>query len=272
MAEPYTLHVARVAQRASPTLDALQLAVVVRAIQVDQLDVQNGGARGVAALLMGTNPTHQDTLVIGADTYEFLAGAATVANDANIAVAIGGSAAVTAASLVAAINATDADNEHPTINNGADTAPALANGTESVFASLDGTTVSIVDALSPGGDLSANPAAPLSIVLNETFAAAGNIWACGNINTNLLGGNAAGQARQSQVVWTAANVAAGDRVFRFPFTVRGFTVQVRTAAGLLKHPVADAFVASGTDITLTLDASGAPEIVNGDIVTIVAFA
>ena len=271
MAEPFTLQAARVAQRASPTLDTLGLAVAVRSMQVDQLDIQSGGARSVAQVAMATNPTHQDTLTIGGDVYEFLAGEASVADDANIGVSIGASAALTGAALVAAINATDADNEHATITDVEGTAPALANGTESVFASIDDTTVSIVDALSPGGDLSTQPAAPRSLVLAETFTAAGNIWVCGSVNTNTLGGSAAAQARMSKVVYTAANVAAGVRVFRFPFTVGAFTVQVRTAAGLLKHPVADAFVASGTDVTVTLAASGAPEIVDTDVLTIIAF-
>ena len=106
---------------------------------------------GLATLDMSTAPTAGDVIVIGSDTYEFLAAAGSVSNDAYIAVLRTGVAADDLDALIAAINATDADNAHDSLTKTDTVTPALANGTENVVASKSSTTLQLRRADEPGG-------------------------------------------------------------------------------------------------------------------------
>lgn len=219
-------------------------------------------------LNMGTEPTAGDTVVIGADTYEFRAAAADVSNDAYIAVELTGVVATTISNLADAINGADADNAHPTIFRTDSTTPALANGTETFVATAGATSLVVIYAKSVGGD--EQPGSP-SVVLNETLTAGADGWGVGNVNVNTLGGKAeiARQSTVATVEVTAAMIADGAHYFRLPWTVGEFMVQVRTATGALRHTANDTFVASATSITMTLAGGVAPDIQATDVVTLV---
>lgn len=231
--------------------------------------------RGVipsAALLFAQQPTDGDTVTIGADVYEFVNAAVnTVINDdTHIAVVIGASAAATRANLIAAINATDADNQHATITLADTITPALSNGTERVVADEVGTTVRIRGANAAGGTPTAG--AP-SIVLAEAITHAADIWSVGNVNLNTLGGigaSAIPSARSSFTV-TAAMVTNGFQL-AFPFTVVGFTLFARASTGGIRAgAVGDLAVISTTNINFTFSGGAAPAWQATDVIIVEAW-
>lgn len=235
--------------------------------------VWHGGGAGVistAALNLATVPTAADTVVIGADTYEWQAAAADLADDANIAVLIGGDAGISRDNLIAAINAVDADNKHPTIFQTDSVTPALANGTEQVLADEVGTQVRVKSALSAGGAVAAtNP----SIVLGETLTAGADLWDVGDVNMNTLGAAESLTVSRSRIELTvsAAMITDGDHAIDFPHTVRGFQVQIRTAADKIKAAQDDTFVAAGSVLTITFPGL-AGDVAATDILSIYAWS
>jgi len=233
-------------------------------------DGEESGMPASASLLFANQPVATDTIDIGADVYEFVTAAGNVTNDANIAVVILGSAALTLAALVLAVNATYAPNEHPTINNIADDAPALANGTEAVVADVIGTTMRIRSASVAGGSL---VAADPSIVLAEAITDAADIWDVGDVNLNTLAGRAQDNKRTSvaAVAITAAMITNTVRI-DFPFTPVRFVAQVRTSAGVVRVPAADAFVIGDGGIVVTFGGGVAPDMQATDILTLQAWS
>lgn len=180
-----------------------------------------------AKLVMSAQPTATDTIGIGSDTYEFLASGGTVADDAYIAVEIGGSAAITLTNLVSAINAENADNQHANALNSGGGA-ALANGTESVVADVSGTSLRIRNAVSPGGDAIVGSE---DLTLTEAITAAADVWNQANLNATgrveplkITGGS---------VTITSQNLAT-DFNIELPFTPVDFTWRAFAASGTEK--------------------------------------
>lgn len=235
--------------------------------------VDASGACASAQCKMATNPTATNTLTIGADVFEFVAAAGDVAADVNIAVEIKGSAELTLDELINAINAVDANNQHPTIFLTDSTTPALANGTEAVLADKIGTTeLRIRSADKAGGQLKG--ASP-SIVLAEALTDAADIWDVGNVNLNTLAGNTPVTAQgRTSIAITAAMVTAGNYQLDFPFIVAGFVVSVRTTADVIKAiGGADKAELANDGILLTLAGGGIAEDINAtDVVEVFAWS
>lgn len=149
---------------------------------------------------MATNPTATDTLVIAGLTFEFLAAAATVANDANIGVLLGSTAAATLANVVDAINGNVASATG--ILKAAGTAAERNNSTVPFRADACGTHLVLRYAHMVGGlptsgaslDLSTNPTDTNTVTIGsdvyEFATAGGSLAADGNIGV-VIGGTAA---------------------------------------------------------------------------------
>jgi len=233
------------------------------------------GAVATAVLIFGDAVNAENTVTIGADVYEFVAPAGVVALDTNIAVATTGVAATELDNLIAAINADDVDNEHPTIFLQDGITPALANGTESVVADEVATGIRVRSATVVGGQaVGANP----NIVLAEALTPPASIWDVGNVNLNTLGGKAASAqpcAAQSKAV-TAPMIASGAR-FSFPFVVTRFMVQVLSATGFIRTPAgaealsADTFEIDEGDVLYTSGGAATPNAIAGDVITVIAW-
>lgn len=233
-------------------------------------DVEDAGVVASSRLVLSDQPTATDTIGIGSDTYEFVATGGNVADDAYIAVEIGGDAGETRDNLIAAINATDPDNEHPNINNVADDAPAKSNGTEAVVADEVGTSVRVRSADVAGGNaLAADP----SIVLAESITAAADIWITGDVNLNTLAGRAQRNSRATlaKVAITAAMITNGLYI-DLPFTPDRFTVQVQDSSGVVRGHGADAFVINGDVLEVTFNGGADPDIQATDTLLIQAWS
>jgi len=244
---------------------------------LDALDIRAGitardmGVIQTAQLILSAQPVATDTIDIGVDKYEFLSAAGSVAIDTNIAVLIGGSAAATRANLIAAISATDPDNLHDTLFLIDGVTPAVANGTEAYVADEVGNNVRIQSADVAGGTPQPSSA---STVLAEAITDAADVWDVGNVNLNTLGGVVAGmhQEGRAAITVTAAMVTNGLKIL-FPFTIGGFIVQVRTAAGVLQGTTGtDTFVPTGANMLVTFGGGAAPDIQATDIISIQAWS
>lgn len=233
--------------------------------------VNNGGVQ-IAMLSMGQHVTLADTFTIGSDVYEFQAAAGSLAADGHIAVLRGADAAADRANAIAAINGTDTDNSHASIFQTDGETPALSRGTEHFFADEVGTSIRIRSAAAVGSQEIVGSLK--SVTLAESLTHASNVWDVGNVDLNTLGGSApmaAGGAIVSRTI-TAAMVTAGAVRFAFPFPVVHCIVQVRTAAGLLRGPMAtDAVSIDNGDVKITVTSTDASDIDATDIVTVLAF-
>jgi len=251
----------------------LDVAQVVREIQVDTLDKLEFGAIASAVLGLATNPTAGDTVTVGGDIYEFVAAGGDVTADTNIAVERAAALADTRANLVIAINEDYPALVHSTIFKTDSTTPAEANGTENLLATvLSGDRVLLQSAANTGGTpVGANP----SIALGETLTAAADGWHEGNVNMNTLGGRAASatQSAATSRAITADMITQGTSLFVFPFDVSAFSAQVLTAGGIFRLTQNDSFeVTAEGDVLLTLAGGGAPDIQATDVVIIHAWA
>jgi hypothetical protein len=249
---------------------------------VDRLDDLSWGSVPSAILDLTTNPTDADTLTIGADVYEFCVVATNddLANNTNIGVVVGADAATTAVNLIAAINATDQDCLHATLDN-LDGSAAHACGTENIFAravtQASCTQCIQIRPAQAEGDtgvnafgVSSNP----SIVLAEGLTAAGNIWEIGvGINLNTLGGRAPqpfGGAMQCKTI-TAAMITNSIR-WSFPFAVTNFMVQARdTNGGERQTDLGDVWTIDEGDVILVAAGGAAPDVQATDVVCVLAF-
>lgn len=230
-------------------------------------DLEDNGVSASARLVMSAQPVTTNTVTIGADVYEFVTAAGAVADNANIAVEIAGSAALTLVELIAAINADKSDNRHANITNVATTAAALANGTENLLADALGTSLRIRVADAPGGTvIGGDP----SIVLAESITDAADVWLEGNINMNTLGGRAAQVAKRTfaEVTVTAAMITNDLRI-DVGFTPTRFGVQVITSAGVVIGTTsADVFAIDNDGILVTFNGGAAPDIQATDLLRI----
>jgi hypothetical protein len=273
MSEPYALYKAERAEAADPNLKALGLPTAFRTLAASRAH----GNVPVAVLNFATNPinANADTISIGADTYEFRDPAADVTNDAYIAVAIGGTAPLTLANLVLAINARVTDNEHPSIFLAGGVLPALANGTERIVADAigAGTALRIKAADAPGGSvLAGNP----NVLLAEALTAAADVWDVGNVNLNTLGGVAdetPAMAIASRVITAAMIAGTATCRFAFPFTVTRFMAFAAnpSGAGVTLGATDTAYIQDG-DVLIGFGGGAAPNVQALDVLTILAFA
>lgn len=229
------------------------------------------GSVAAARFALPNQPTLADTATIGVDVYEFVNIGGNVTDDANIAVAIGASAAETLTNWVAAINATYKPNENPFVNNVADDAPALANGTEFLFADVLGTDLRIRSAKYAGGPVAA---ADPDILLAENVTDAADVWREGDVNLNTLAGRAEGVRGRAvaELAITAQMITDGTVRLDFPFVVAFFTVQVRTALGAIRAAGTDAYTLDNDGVLVTFGGGGDPDIQATDVLQLIAWA
>ena len=185
------------------------------------------------------SPVAQETVVIGSDTYQFMAAAGAVTNDTYVAVTRTGTADTDYANLVTAINGQTDLNQHATITLIDAVTPAKANGTSNVLAVLDSgnNTVYIYDADAPGG--TQVEAGSSSVALSDT-ATNGGPWAPLNLNLSL----ASGAAVMTRAAHVRHTVVAGDLsatqplLIPVPFDPVMYDIVVRDAQGAAR----DAYV------------------------------
>lgn len=199
------------------------------------------GGCATATLAMPNQPIATNTITIGADIYEF------DGVGVNINVVIGAAAADTRANLIAAIN---------------------TQGTEDVVADEIGTGVRIRSADAPGGNpVGADP----NILLAEAITDAADVWDVGNVNLNTLGGEVPAQAiGQSTLAITADMITAGAVRIDFPFTVLGYILIGKTAAGVFANGGADDSAIANGGVVVTLN-GGVGDYAATDVLTVIAW-
>lgn len=197
------------------------------------------GVKGEAILLMGTNPTADDTVVIGAETWTFKVAAASTYQ-----VTIGGDAAASIANLVAKINANTALYIK---------ASAISGGMKIQYAQTAGGT--------------AKWGTPTSYALSETLTAPADVW--NQANLNAIGQTNHLYETHCDVTCTAENLAT---VFTIPmdFTVTTLRFRMVGSDGTpLPSSTAKAeIVAAG--VKVTFDNGGDPGVA-GQIMHIDAY-
>ena len=203
---------------------------------------QDDGCAASAVIIQAGQPNPADTLIIGADTYTFVAAAA-----APFEVTIAGTAAGTMTNLIT---------------------EAQTNGTEQLlWESLSATTAQITSADAAGAAPNVLGADP-SIVLNSA-SATNYSFNTGDVNMNTLAGRAASQqtfAATTLTITTAMTTATLARI-SFPFAVTSFQITA-TSSGVPVAFTADTFTIDGNDVVLGLGT----DLANGDVVHIVAYA
>jgi len=236
---PLTAAVAAEADKsgAPPVINRFGLFKRVYALQEGVAALEAVAPEGVyafTALDYTDNPTAADTLVIGDDTYEFVATGGDVTTNTNIGVVREATAAATFANLVLAINSAYASNLHAYLFQDDSTTPAIANGTENVLASITSGVLYLYAADAPGGTKVAGAAPDLAVT------AAGLTEAIEFVPTNLNLSVGAGAAVATQAAHLKHTVVAGNLTaaqplkLAVPFTPQSWNVQVRDAAGMLK--------------------------------------
>lgn len=222
----------------------------------DDLDLSAiGGIAGYAELELATQPTHQDTIVIGRNTYECIntATGTVVADDANIAVVRGANAAAFLANIIAAINRRAAA-AHATVTKADTTTPAVGVGSESVYAFASGTKLCIRPAVIPGSTVKPAGADVAFITLSDTLSASvgWNVADLGKLGLDPFEGRMAGV----KFSVTTAMILSGRAQFETAFDVRSILVDVRDSNGKKKQVLDDAFTFSGKVVTATLAGAG----------------
>jgi len=227
-----------------PILEEILTAVKTDMIAVE-LAATDIGSPAVAQLIFAGQPSDDDDLVIGADTYTFQS----AGTSSNIDVTIGGTAEATIDNLVLAINGTTPEGE----------------STENLIAEKIGTTICCIrSADAPGGTaIGADP----DIAIDASGAT--NVSAdVGDVNMNTLAGKAAVQRQfaTAQLTITTAMITATTVRVAFPFTPTMFHVTA-LSSGVPVTFTADAFAIDGDDIEITLGT----DLANGDVVTVTAY-
>lgn len=237
---------------------------------------------GFATINLNTNPTHQDTITIGGQVYEFInTGTGTVvANDNNIAVVIGGSAAATVTNFLAAVNGTAAA-AHATVTKADTVTPAVGVGSLRLFAFTAGSNVVSLTATFKQGtnptagewkDWATMPAAMPSVAITDALTASVN-WSTTNLNT-LLYFNPFHATRgfvSFRLPVTTAMIAAGSANVFCPGIAKtgnpAVVVQGYTSTGVPKNGAADTVVWNSTlgCVVVTLTGGGS-DWANGDVV------
>ncbi len=270
----------------SPSLNSTQIPLL---LQESMVAVELGGSRGEPTTFMAIadagNAANTETLVIGADTYEFVTAAGQVADDTYIGIVVGAGSGDSLDNLAAAINGTAAATGLFLASDA--TAPALRVGTESYYAaraSLGGKEQVVISSSAvPGGDVVGRNDAGTAV----TAAAVANwIFDCGNVD--LSGVNYSPKNPQDSGLLmvrskiTAADITATFKVIVFPsgqgldFVAGGseFWCETHLANGtpVVRDDVGglgDAFVPNRMSI-FALGGGIAPNSQAGDILTVYA--
>lgn len=239
------------------------------------IDALRDGVVAYSEFSYSGQPTAGQTWTIGSNVYEARGAAASLSNDAYIAVLIGSTADDTYANLVAAINGT-APYWHASIFQTDGETAALGRGTANVVASQDatGNVVYLYRAATPGG--TKLKGAPGSIALSDTVANGGP-WKLTNLNTS-VGIETAKITKQATVVHT---VAAGDLtasqplLVPVPFAPVAWRVAVFDANGVPRAPYIEVTVPTAVNgqnfLGLNLN-DATPTGANKSVVTIPAAA
>jgi len=204
------------------------------------------GSVAVATLTQSGQPSNDEDLVVGSDTYKFLT--APAGATADIEVEIGADAEASLDNLLAA---------------------AQASGTEAlVWDKLSATQLRLRSAVSANGQVaSGNP----DIALDASGV---TNWASdvGDVNLNTLAGKESGNQvlAATKLAITTAMITAGAVRFSFSFVPAAVQVTVLDATGALKMAITDTFVISGNDVVVTLNGGGG-DLANTDVVHITAF-
>lgn len=188
-------------------------------------------------------PTAEETLVIGGDTYQAIVAGGSVTNDAYIAFLRGATARATYLNLVDVVNAKIG--LHTNLFKTDDVTPALAAGTENVrmehVAGGDTATgkVYLFNADAPGGNKL--PGAAPSLVVSDSLTNGGP-WKLLNLNLAI---SAAAQTKYAAVPHT---IVAGDLsqaqpvLVAVPFTPSFVRVTVVDANGVQRAPYIEATI------------------------------
>jgi len=235
--------------------------------------VDNQGSVGVTTFLYDTNSVdvNGDFISIGGLKFEFLDAGSDVTADDSIGVLIAGSAELTFANFLAALNGAYSGPGATGILLVGGVGAALENNTTiNVVGDLISTTqMRVKDADAPGGT---HVVGAGTYDLAETMNAGTNIWEQGSVNMSTLSGREPGQSAATTVAITTAMLTNGFRV-AFPFTVVGFNVLHLDSTGA---PVIAAAIATATytidsgDLLVT--PAGIVPFTNGDTLHVTAWA
>jgi hypothetical protein len=204
-----------------------------------------------ARLNLATNPTDADTVTIGTKTFTFKA--SLVAATTTTQVKILGSAALTMAAFLDAINGV------ANANVVLDTTPF----TLSIVAdAVTATKVRIQKASKQGGTPIAGTVA--STPLSRTLTAGADIWSAADLNVT---GKVATDSRftAGQFAITAAMITNGSYQVELPFTPTCFQLFVTASTGVQRAST-DAVTISGNALSIALGGGASPAIQATDIV------
>lgn len=214
----------------------------------------NQGTIPSSRMAASVNPTANDTVTIGGTTFKFVASLGAAA--AQVQVKILGSAALTYAALVDAINGVTSDTNW---------VEATTPFAKTVVADMVSATVlRLRNATARGGTAAAGVSASVALAASITGGAAA--WTNDNLNT--IGKSPADcDEACGQFTVTAAMVSAlATGIFiELPFTPTVFQFAVYTAAGVGKWTVTDAMTISGNALVLT--SAGATHVAATDVIS-----
>lgn len=207
----------------------------MQATQAAVADAAPEGVTGYNLLTYAANVTLGNTITIGGQVFEFRAASGAVTNNAYVGVVRGATGTLSYAALVAALNATYANNKHPNITNIAVTAPALANSAQKLVASqvvtgADAGSIFVYNADAPGG--AKVPGVAPSLAFSDTLTEGIN-WRFANLNLS----TGAGFAPTTKMATlkhsvTAADITLGTIDFPIDFVPSQWNLYTQTSAGL----------------------------------------
>lgn len=212
------------------------------------------GVVPAARCAFSANPANNDTLTIGGKTFTFKT--TLIAATTTTQVKRGGSAAVTLASLLDAINGVTNANVVK------DTTPF----TLSVLAdAVSATVLRLRLANAQGGSPIAGVSATMALAASITGGAAA--WSAANLNVS--GKAPSDSCSLSTVAITAAMVTNASFQVELPFTPTSVLAFVTASTGVQRAST-DAVTISGNAISIALGGGASPAIQAGDLVTILA--
>lgn len=204
------------------------------------------------------NPANTDPMAIGATNIQFLT--TLIAATTYAQVKRGASAALTLANLIAYIN-NDTTNTNWVESTTPPTWTLIADA-------VTATKLRIRKALVRGGK--PVPGTVASTVLSATITAGASAWDNANLSAYGVADTDVQQGR-AKITITTAMITAGTVAIEFPFTPTSFIVQARSSAGVALA-YSDVTAISGDAVVVTLGGGGAPNLVNTDVLHIIAFA
>lgn len=218
-------------------------------------NLEGSGTIPSARLKLATNPTANDTVTIDGHVFKFVA--ALGAADTFTQVKILGSAALTRAAFVKAINGTAAVTDWKEATTPFDAAV--------VADAIDTDKVRLRLADERGGSAVAAAKADADLAVAETLTAGADVWDRANLEET-------GQADAltvaiSSVTITAQMVTAGKVYIEFPFTPLDFTFTAKSALGVVRA-TDDLIAIEGNAIKIPLAGGSSPNLQATDIVTV----